>query len=54
MNITSLTVLSKDTVAKFIENDMLVSLMSSLSGETRNSVGMARLAEPDNLASGLA
>ena len=36
------------------ENTMLVSLISSLSGETRNRVGMARLAEPVQSVSGRA
>ena len=31
---------------------MLVLLISSLSGETRNSIGMARLAEPVESVSG--
>ena len=35
-----------------MENTMLVSLTPSLSGETRNSAGMARLAEPVRSVSG--
>ena len=35
-----------------IENTMFVSLISSLPGETRNSVGMARRAEPGRRVSG--
>ena len=37
-----------------IENTILVTLISSLSGETRNSVGMARLAESVRRVSGRA
>ena len=41
-------------IGNFIENTMLVLLISSLSGETRNSVGMARIAEPFQCVSGRA
>ena len=43
-NISKLLYLNRSHI--YIENTMLVSLDEILSGETRNSVGMARLAEP--------
>ena len=38
----------------YIEKTMIVHLISALSGEIRNSIGMARLAEPVQCVSGQA
>ena len=40
------------SLARYIGNTMIVFFISSLSGETVNSVGMARLAEPVRCISG--